>query len=402
MITTYKTLDKLTPLTDKQLLSAVTMKFNGLKVNADGYDSEASYSALNYTYSGIDQLTRDGVFKFQAVEGAKYHIFIDVTSEYASNSSFLNFLDYFSLNLSDKAGKPISVNENSVDEPRNSYIVDDFTAPYTGIYYINAGWHDGLFLPSFASVTIDENINTSRQFLSNSAPTGDLVINGKNSQGEVLSLKNTIADKDGLGDFEYEWFRGDAEITDATAETYTISGDDVGKKISVKVSYLVGDGYLETAFSSLSSTTAAKGASIGNDLLIGTNGNDKINGLAGNDTLVGGLGVDNLTGGLDADVFKFNASNETGITAKTRDVITDFKHSEGDKIDLSGIDAKSTILGDQAFVFIASKFFSGVAGEVRFDSKTAILYGNVNSDKTPDFAIAMTGVKNLVIDDFIL
>ncbi len=154
-----------------------------------------------------------------------------------------------------------------------------------------------------------------------------------------------------------------------------------------------------------SSTTAivtGKSATAGNDLLIGTNGNDKISGLAGNDTLVGGLGVDNLTGGLDADVFKFSAINETGKTSATRDVISDFKHTEGDKIDLSGIDANSKLTGDQAFKFIGSKSFSGKAGEVRFDSTNKILYGNVNSDKTPDFAIQLNGVKSLVVDDFVL
>jgi Ca2+-binding RTX toxin-like protein len=145
-----------------------------------------------------------------------------------------------------------------------------------------------------------------------------------------------------------------------------------------------------------------KSATAGNDLLIGTNGKDKISGLAGNDTLVGGLGVDNLTGGLGADVFKFNASNETGKTSATRDVITDFKHSEGDKIDLSGIDANSKLAGNQAFKFIGSKSFSGNAGEVRFDSTNKILYGNANADKTPDFAIQLNGVKSLVIDDFVL
>jgi len=395
MFTTYKTLDNVPALTNEQIKSAKTLKFSAADANKDGIDSQAEYGSMGFSFD--EPVPTGDVFKLKLTDRGTY----DVTDWVSGVADY----DTFSLRICDNSGKVIAIDPTPTITSNYSFIHTDlygFIAPYTGDYYIGAGW-GAKYTPGFISLTIKEDIDTSRKSMSNSTPTGDLVINGKNSQGEILSLKNTIADKDGLGDFEYQWFRGDAEITDATAEKYTISGDDVGKKISVKVNYLDGDGYLETAFSSLSSTAAAKGASIGNDLLIGTNGSDKINGLAGNDTLVGGLGVDNLTGGLGADIFKFNASNDTGITAKTRDVITDFKHSEGDKIDLSGIDVNyGGQAFDQAFKFIGSKSFSGAAGEVRFDSKTAILYGNVNNDKVPDFAIQLNGVKSLIVDDFIL
>jgi len=396
MITTYKTLDELPALTNEQTRAAKPLTFVKESKIENGIDSKADFY--------VDPDENVDMFKWHGFDGAKYDFFVYASSTYYNYPAFQSFLreDLFAIKIFDDSGKAITKSSGNVDDLDNSSVeLNGFVAPYTGNYYISLGGGAKAGV-TFLDVTIGEDIDTSRQSTSNSVPTGDLVINGKNSQGEILSLKNTLTDKDGLGDFEYQWFRGDAEITDATAETYTISGDDVGKKISVKVSYLDGDGYLETAFSSLSSTAAAKSASIGNDLLIGTNGSDKINGLAGNDTLVGGLGDDNLTGGLGADVFKFNASNETGTTSKTRDIITDFKHSEGDKIDLSEIDANTKLVGDQALKFIGSKSFSGQAGELRFDSKTAILYGNVNNDKTPDFAIAMTGVKSLVVDDFVL
>ncbi len=80
----------------------------------------------------------------------------------------------------------------------------------------------------------------------------------------------------------------------------------------MKVSYIDGEGTLETVTSSATAVVTGKSASAGNDLLIGTNGNDKISGLAGNDTLVGGLGKDTLTGDAGADIFKFNDAKETG------------------------------------------------------------------------------------------
>jgi VCBS repeat-containing protein len=69
----------------------------------------------------------------------------------------------------------------------------------------------------------------------------------------------------------------------------------------------------------------------GPDNLVGTDGADNLNGYGGNDTLSGGLGNDTLTGGADADSFIY--ANGGGA-----DVITDFSHAQGDKIDLTGVD----------------------------------------------------------------
>ncbi|WP_443696127.1 type I secretion C-terminal target domain-containing protein, partial [Pseudomonas sp.] len=73
----------------------------------------------------------------------------------------------------------------------------------------------------------------------------------------------------------------------------------------------------------------------GNDILFGQGGNDVLSGGAGNDILVGGKGNDTLTGGAGADTFvwlKGDTNTGTGV-----DTITDFKHGEGDKLDLSDL-----------------------------------------------------------------
>ncbi len=69
----------------------------------------------------------------------------------------------------------------------------------------------------------------------------------------------------------------------------------------------------------------------GNDSLTGYLGNDTLVGGDGNDILTGGTGFDKLTGGSGADVFVFNSLGE-GI-----DIITDFRHSQGDKIQISKV-----------------------------------------------------------------
>ncbi|MCP1510031.1 hypothetical protein J2Y83_000158 [Pseudomonas marginalis] len=74
---------------------------------------------------------------------------------------------------------------------------------------------------------------------------------------------------------------------------------------------------------------------VGDDILFGQGGNDVLSGGAGNDILVGGKGNDTLTGGAGADTFvwlKGDTNTGTGV-----DTITDFKHGEGDKLDLSDL-----------------------------------------------------------------
>ncbi|WP_254503876.1 tandem-95 repeat protein, partial [Pseudomonas triclosanedens] len=69
----------------------------------------------------------------------------------------------------------------------------------------------------------------------------------------------------------------------------------------------------------------------GNDILIGGDGNDILFGGTGNDQLIGGKGNDILTGGAGADTFNWKAG-DTG-----NDTVTDFKYSEGDRIDISDL-----------------------------------------------------------------
>jgi len=88
---------------------------------------------------------------------------------------------------------------------------------------------------------------------------------------------------------------------------------------------------------------------LGNDRLFGSAGNDVIVGGAGNDTIGGGAGSDSLTGGAGADLFDFRSIGQ--VRGDGTEIITDFTRSQGDKIDLSAIDANSTLEGDQAFTF---------------------------------------------------
>ena len=138
------------------------------------------------------------------------------------------------------------------------------------------------------------------------------------------------------------------------------------------------------------------------NILIGDAGNDTLDGKAGNDVLIGGLGSDFLTGGLGADRFDFNAIIESSSANASIDTIADFSHVQLDKIDLSTIDAKAgTPLVNDAFTFILTDF-TGVEGQVRFDTATHSIYGDIDGNGVADFQIILTGVASLVAADLIL
>ena len=277
---------------------------------------------------------------------------------------------------------------------------------------------------SFANPATDDIYIPAEELHVNQAPTGNITIAGTAKQGQTLTVKNTLADEDGLGDFSFQWLGNGAEIIGATKASYVLSAVDLAKKISVQVSYLDGEGTDElvtskatTAVTSNVNTNATSGNDqitgttksekidglAGNDLLKGLAGNDTLIGGAGLDTLIGGAGADNLTGGTDSDVFKLTLLTESGITSKTRDTITDFL-SGTDKIDLSALDANETLTGDQAFTFIGSAAFNktNAAGQLRFDTASKILYGSTDADIAPEFSIQLNGVTSLLASDFIL
>jgi Ca2+-binding RTX toxin-like protein len=139
----------------------------------------------------------------------------------------------------------------------------------------------------------------------------------------------------------------------------------------------------------------------GGDKLLGGNGNDQIIGNDGNDSLTGGAGADTQTGGLGADRFIFTATADSPVGAGA-DHIVDFNHTQGDKIDLSAIDA--IVAGDQSFAFIGNQVFHGVAGELRYVSSgsSVTVGGDVNGDGVADFATDLDGVASVASSDFIL
>lgn len=142
----------------------------------------------------------------------------------------------------------------------------------------------------------------------------------------------------------------------------------------------------------------------GADMLFGGADRDSITGNSGADAIVGGKGADRLNGGADADKFIFFSLSDSGATASTRDRIDDFSRSQGDKIDLSALDAEHGRSGNQAFDFVGARAFSGEEGELRAvaSSSGVLVQADVNGDKRADFSLFLDDLGNIRSGDFIL
>ncbi|OCH97407.1 hypothetical protein A8135_14685 [Legionella jamestowniensis] len=92
----------------------------------------------------------------------------------------------------------------------------------------------------------------------NDAVTGNLVIDGIAEQGQTLTANTEdLADLDGLGEFSYQWFANGVAIENAKDATYTLTQADVGKIITVAVSYTDGYGTQESVVSAQPTTEVA-------------------------------------------------------------------------------------------------------------------------------------------------
>ncbi len=150
----------------------------------------------------------------------------------------------------------------------------------------------------------------------------------------------------------------------------------------------------------------------------GNAGNDLIDGRSGADTLSGGNGIDTMIGGAGADFFdltdfgfrdtvRYLALKDSGTAMTTRDTIAFFKSggtATDDKIDLSAIDARPTLAGNQAFLFRGTGSFTSGAGEVRIVAQPfgCVVQIDTDADSAPEMTIFMQNNTTLKAFDFVL
>ena len=104
---------------------------------------------------------------------------------------------------------------------------------------------------------VDHQVNRQQ---SNSPATGAPTVSGAARAGETLTANVAgIADEDGLADalYSYQWLADDADIQGATGSIYTLTDDDVGKAIKVRVTFTDAGGHEETLTSAPTATVEA-------------------------------------------------------------------------------------------------------------------------------------------------
>ncbi len=140
----------------------------------------------------------------------------------------------------------------------------------------------------------------------------------------------------------------------------------------------------------------------GDDHITGGDGADLLFGNTGDDVLDGAFGADTLTGGQGADVFRF--ADDFFSRAAETDTITDYHRGQGDRIDVSGIDADPSTFGDDPLRFIGAAQFDGATGELRYEARGGDTFLQIDrdGDASADFEIRLVGDFTLHRADFIL
>ena len=132
----------------------------------------------------------------------------------------------------------------------------------------------------------------------------------------------------------------------------------------------------------------------GADLLLGTAGNDIFSLIGGADTVIGNAGIDQ---------FLFSAA-ALGPAASQAVTLSDFDRSLLEVIDLSAIDAIAGTPGNDAFSFIGTAAFGGIAGQLRWTDTGAerLITGDVNGDTVADLTIRTPMAGPVTSDWFVL
>ena len=173
----------------------------------------------------------------------------------------------------------------------------------------------------------------------------------------------------------------------------TIGGDAAGDTFT-SIEGLIGS----TGDDNLAGTAGA-------NFLNGFTGNDRLFGFAGNDLMVGSSGADTMTGGDGADRFAFDVAQESPAGFFVRDVIQDFRHAQGDVLDLSFIDANPVDQLNDSFEFLGKGGSSFDApGQIQFvfENNTTVVQINMVGNDTPEMEIQLQGQIDLVASDFLL
>lgn len=196
--------------------------------------------------------------------------------------------------------------------------------------------------------------------------------------------------------------RGGADLMEGGDGIDTVTYTDSAQGVDVDLTTGIGIGG-DAAGDRLTSIETLHGSNLA-DRLIGAAGAETLRGFGGDDRLSGGGGADLLEGGGGADVFVYTSITDSAGAAG-RDTIGDFNRAEGDRIDLTRIDADPDVAGVQAFRFLGNQAFDGAAGALTVQvltASTSLVLIDVDGDLVRDMEIVVRGIGAGAAGDFVL
>ncbi len=204
----------------------------------------------------------------------------------------------------------------------------------------------------------------------------DNVLTGNAGNNRLNGLAGADTMIGGLGDDTYIVDNPGDTVVELAGEGYDIVQSNGSVYISAHVERL-----------ELLGTANANG--------VGTDSANYLTGNDGNNILTGKGGLDALEGGGGADTFRYLAlSDSSAVTGMDR--IVDFDFAEGDRVNVSPIDADAGSPGNQAFdTLIAADAAFTEAGQFRVSKAGSYFLAefNVNGDPTAELAIRFQGIE---------
>ena len=139
---------------------------------------------------------------------------------------------------------------------------------------VDVDWEDGQLIRVRIVLTSELTSESGAQ-QANTPATGVPTVRGTVQVGETLAADTSdIADEDGLESvsYHYQWIRTEAHIADATDSTYTLTDDDQGKTIRLKVSFIDDNGNSETLTSAATAEVSKRPQFLVSNLGVGVEG----------------------------------------------------------------------------------------------------------------------------------
>jgi Ca2+-binding RTX toxin-like protein len=182
--------------------------------------------------------------------------------------------------------------------------------------------------------------------------------------------------------------------SDSTSENANEGTDTVRATVTFTLSANIenliqdGSGNINATGNGLANAITGNG---GNNSLDGGAGDDVLKGGLGNDILIGGTGNDVLVGGGGGDTFVVTAASiHTSGTIEV-DTVNDLIAAQGDRLDLSAVDADSLTAGDQAFHLVGGFTHHAAEMTLTFAAGVTVLNLDVDGDGRSDYRMTLTG-----------